>query len=69
MKYLDNEKEIPQSVREMVIALQIVRVAINFKEQLSEQSVQNAIELLEKNNLETQSFLRAIKRIKIKYLE
>ena len=69
MKYLDNEKEIPKSIEDMVIALQIVRVAINLKDQLSEESTHNTLELLKKYNLNSNSFLRAVQRLKVKYKE
>lgn len=69
MKYLDGEQKIPESIKEMVIALQTVRKAINIHQQLSENSITNATKLLEKHSLPTEAFLRAIGRVKRKYLE
>jgi len=69
MKYLDSEHETPQNISDMVIALQIVRTAINVKEQLSEESIENAIELLEQNNYNVNAFQRAVKRVKNRYLD
>ena len=69
MKYLDNEKEIPQNLKDMVIALQAVRKAVNIHNQLNEESIGNAITLLEKNSYNTDSFTRAVKRVQLKYLE
>ncbi len=43
MKYLDDEYEIPQDVELLVRALQIVRTAVNVKEQLSDGSIERAI--------------------------
>jgi HD-like signal output (HDOD) protein len=69
MKYLDNQQKIPEHMKKMVEALQIVRAAINVRYQLSEHSIKHAIELLEKNSYDVEAFLRAIKRIKKRYLE
>lgn len=69
MKYLDNEKEIPKSMKDIVIALQVVRAAINFRCQLTDESVANAVKIIETNSLDSASFLRVVKRIKTKYLE
>lgn len=67
MKYLDNEQDIPERMKDMVKALQIVRTAVNIKEQLSEDSISQAVELLEKSQYDVNNFLRAVKRIKNKY--
>ncbi len=67
MKYLDNEKEVPKNLKEMVEALQIVRTAINIKEQLTENSIDNAIDMLKINNYNTEGFTRAVKRVKNRY--
>ncbi len=67
MKYLDTDKKIPESLKNMVLALQIVRCAVNIREQLTENSINNALELLERNLYSTDSFKRATKRIKNKY--
>ncbi|NPA59166.1 MAG: HDOD domain-containing protein [Epsilonproteobacteria bacterium] len=69
MKYLDNEHEIPDSMVDMVHALQIVRTAINVKEQLSEYSIEKALNLVDKYSLNASGFKRAIKRIKQKYID
>jgi len=68
MQYLDAEREVPQDMKEIVLALQIVRTAINIQEQLSESSIDKAITLLKKHNLNTDSFLRATKRLELKYM-
>ncbi len=69
MKYLDNEHETPDALKEMVFALQVVRTAVNIQEQLTQNSIDNALKLLEKNDFSTSAFQRAIKRVTIKYLE
>ena len=69
MQYMDNEKEIPTDLKDMVIALQIVRTAINIQSQLTEESVKNAIKLLEEHSYNITTFQRAIKRIKMRHLE
>jgi len=69
MRYLDNEQEAPPSVREMVEALQIIRTAINLKEQLTEHSLEQALELIKKYHYNPDSFLRAVKRVQNKYLD
>ncbi len=69
MKYLDSEYETPHNISDMVTALQIVRRAINIKDQLTDYSIDNAIKLLEKNNYNVNAFQRAAKRVKIRYLD
>ena len=69
MKYLDNEHEIPDGISDMVHALQIVRAAVNVKDQLTEYSMQNALELIEKYSLNASGFQRAAKRVKQKYID
>ena len=69
MKYLDNEHETPQHIQDMVTALQIVRTAVNIQHQLSEKSVNAALELLEQHNYSTTSFLRSVKRLQVKYID
>ncbi len=69
MQYLDNEKEIPADLQDMVIPLRIVRLAINIQSQLTKESIENAIKLLEKHSYNITTFQRAVKRVKIKYLE
>ena len=69
MKYLDNERGIPTEMQEIVRALQVVRTAVNIREQLTQESIANAINLLQKNSQNVDSFQRALKRVKRKYLE
>jgi len=68
MQYLDKEKEVPSTLHDMVQALRIVRSAVNIQEQLSDNSLNNALALLEENHLNPNTFLRATKRLKNKYL-
>jgi len=69
MQYLDNDKEVPTAYKDEVFALRVIHKAINFQEQLTENSLQNALELLEENKFNTAPFLRAAKRIATKYLQ
>jgi HD-like signal output (HDOD) protein len=72
MKYLDKEKNIPKdmgSIEALIIALRIVRTAVNIQDQLNEYSLENARVLIEENSLDNEAFLRAVKRIKRKYFE
>jgi len=69
MKYLDKEKDIPQDMIEMVTALQIVRTAVNIEEQLSEDSLTAARELLQEHQYGLDGFNRAVKRLQRKYLD
>jgi HD-like signal output (HDOD) protein len=72
MKYLDMEREIPQNMKKIegiVIALRVVRTAINVHEQLSDYSLNNAYEILEANSLDRAVFQRVVKRLKRKYFE
>jgi len=67
MKYIDNEKKVPATMGEMVLALRIVRSAINVQHQLDEYSLSQAEKLLEENNLETKTFYKAVQRIQDHY--
>ena len=69
MRYLDNEKEIPEAIKETVFALQVVRTAVNIKEQLTEESIANAIELLAQNSYSTDTFKRVALRLQRRYME
>ncbi len=69
MKYLDHQEDIPSSMKERVTALQIVRTAVNVKDQFSEHSVDNALKLLEENLYNVDPFKRAVKRVKNRYIE
>jgi len=72
MKYLDVEKEIPkniQTMKEMIIALRVVRAAVNVHDQFSEYSLSNAIKIIEENSLNVEAFTRVVKRIRRKYSE
>ncbi len=68
MKYLDDEREVPQHMKEMVFALQVVRTTVNIQEQFSEDSMKKALTLLHTHKLNTDSFIRIAKRIQKKYL-
>ena len=69
MKYLDNEKEVPLNLKEMVLALRVVRSAVNVQHQLDEYSLAQAEILLQENNLEIEAFHRAVKRVQSRYSE
>ncbi len=69
MKYLDNKSDIPDDIKDMVQALQVVRTAINIEDQLSEHSLENTMDLLKKYNYNTVTFMRAATRLQKKYLE
>lgn len=68
MKYLDNEYEIPDNVKSMVIALQVVRAAINITEQLTDKSIERALSIIEENSLESAPFKKSVEQIKNKYI-
>lgn len=69
MRYLDMDHTVPKHLKEMVEALRIVRAAVNIKEQLSQDSMQKAKELLQKDNYNIATFERAAKRVSQKYME
>ena len=72
MKYLDEEKEIPkniQTMKEMIIALRVVRAAVNIQDQLSDYSLNNAIKIIKENSLNEETFTRVAKRIRRKHFE
>ena len=68
MTYLDAEREAPAHIQDMVLALQIVRATINIREQFNENAIKKSTLLLEQNKLPVETFLRAVKRIKQKYM-
>lgn len=69
MKYLDNEIEIPETMKELTIILHVVRAAINIQEQLSDYSLENACKILEENHYDIDVFKRAAQRVKTKYYQ
>ncbi len=68
MKYLDSEKEIPSNMKDMIDSLMIVRTAINIQEQLTHDSIEKALALLKKHRYSTEGFIRAVRRIRNKYM-
>jgi len=68
MQHIDSERETPQNMQDMVVALQVVKTAVNVQSQFSETSINDAVALIEKNSLNPAPFLRTVKRIKNKYL-
>lgn len=70
MKYLDSKyEEIPEEMKDVVFPLQVVRTAINIQEQLTEDSINKAVEILQKYSYNEEAFKRVAKRIRIKYME
>ena len=70
MKYLETKyEEIPDTMKDIVLPLQVVRIAINIQEQLSENSINKAVEMLQKHSFNEEVFRRVAKRIAIKYME
>lgn len=70
MKYLDSEyEEIPDEMKDIVFPLHVVRIAINAQEQLTENSINKALEILQKHSYNEESFKRVAKRIRIKHME
>jgi len=68
MKYLDDDKEIPSHLHESIIALRVIRTAVNVVEQLTAESIGKALQLVENERLNPNTFSRALQRIKTKYL-
>jgi HD-like signal output (HDOD) protein len=70
MKYLDSEyEEIPDEMKDIVFPLHVVRIAINAQEQLTEHSINKALEILQKHSYNEEAFKRVAKRIRIKHVE
>ena len=68
MKYLDDEYDMPLAIKPFVRALQIVRTAVNVKEQFSENSMARADELVQESDYDVDHFNKILKRVKAKYL-
>jgi HD-like signal output (HDOD) protein len=68
MHYLDNDREVPKELREMVLALRVVRTAINIQEQLTENSLEMATQILQEEQIDPEIFLRSAQRIQKKYI-
>ena len=68
MKYLDDERDVPKSVVDIVTALRIIRTAVNIKRQFSDESIADAKKILLQKRFDTQAFERAVKRLKLKYM-
>ena len=69
MSYLDNEIVAPDALKEAVFALQVVQTAINVKEQLTQESIAKATQLLENNSYNIDTFLRVTQRLKRKFID
>ncbi|MDF1877855.1 HDOD domain-containing protein [Sulfurimonas sp. SAG-AH-194-L11] len=69
MKYLDAQREVPQHMKEIVFALQVVRSAVNIQEQFTENSLKKALDMLKSHKLPTDTFTRITKRLQRKYLD
>ncbi len=69
MKYIDNQQDIPKNMQEMVLALQIVRTAVNTQSQFTQDSIDKAFKLLEQGRYNIDTFERAVKRVKNKYID
>lgn len=67
MELLDDITVIPAEYREMMGALRAVRTAVNVKEQLSEQSVANAIIVVEEMGWDALRFANAARRVREKF--
>jgi HD-like signal output (HDOD) protein len=67
MHALDGENEPSPLIQELCIALRAVRIAVNLKEQFSDDSMQKAIKLLQANQLESQKFINVANRIQKKF--
>jgi len=67
MKYLDDEYDMPIAIKPLVKALQIVRAAVNVKEQFTESSIAAADELVQKSSYNVEHFNKILKRVKAKY--
>ena len=68
MQYLDSEQDIPENFKDIVLALQIVKTAVNTQHQLSDASIENAVSLINANGMNVDSFKRAVKRVKNRYV-
>jgi len=68
MQYLDSEQDIPDNFQEMVLALQIIKTAVNIQYQLSDDSIEKAVTIIKKHNMNPDSFRRAVMRVKNRYV-
>ena len=68
MKYLDNEMETPDLIKNEVDALQIIRLSINVKEQFTESSIQAAVEKIDSTDYDVDKYITVLKRIQAKYM-
>ncbi|MBN2896195.1 MAG: HDOD domain-containing protein [Campylobacterales bacterium] len=66
MKYLDDEYEIPKEIELLVKALQIVRSAVNIREQLSDESIAQAITRAKEGPYDSGKFEKVAYRIRNK---
>lgn len=69
MSYMDDEKIVPTELKEVVFALKVVQTTVNIKEQLTEESIAKATQLLENNSYNVNTFLRVTQRLKRKFIE
>ena len=63
MKYMDNIKEAPEDVKSYINALNVVRKAVNINNQLTDESIEAAADLVEKLELNKERFIKTAKRL------
>ena len=64
MKYMDDIDNAPEDVKVFVNALSVVRKAVNINTQLSDESVSEAADLVEKLGFNKERFLKTANRLK-----
>lgn len=61
MKYMDKIKEAPEDVKSYINALNVVRKAVNINNQLTDESIEAAADLVEKLELNKERFIKTAK--------
>lgn len=68
MEHLDEKGEIPVELKEMVMALNAVRAAVNVKAQLSDESIDEGSRIVIKMGQESSRFVKTARRVREKYI-
>ncbi len=63
MKYLDTREKAPAEVKRYIDALNVVRKAVNVKEQLSDNSIEEAAQIVKGLGLNEERFIHTAKRL------
>ena len=69
MSYFDKRDDVPESMQEVLFALETVQKIVNVREQFSEETIRGVIQTLKEKQYDVNSLQRVIKRLQQKYMD